>query len=44
MSKLCCIANLIRFMINEAEKLMKGSVHKEDFFIVHNSLVLIAAK
>ena len=26
MSKFCCIPDIIRFMINEAEKLMKGSV------------------
>ena len=42
-SKLCCITNLIRFM-NEAEKLMKGSVHKGDFLIFHDALVLMAAK
>ena len=40
----CCITDLIRFMMNEAEKLMKGSVHEEDLFIVHNDLVLITAK
>ena len=44
MSKLCCITNLISFMMNEAEKLMKWSVHKDDFFIVHDALVLITAK
>ena len=44
MSKLCCITNLIRFMMNEAEKLMKGSVHEDDFFIVHNALLLMTAK
>ena len=27
MSKFCCITDLIRFMMNEAEKLVKGSVH-----------------
>ena len=31
-------------MTNEAEKLMKGSVHENDFFIVHDSLVLMTAK
>ena len=31
-------------MINEAEKLMKGSVHEEDFFIFHDALVLMTAK
>ena len=36
MSKFCCITDLIRFMINEAEKLMKGSVHEDNFYIFHN--------
>ena len=40
----CCITDLIRFMMNEAEKLMKGSVYEDDFFIVHNAFVLITAK
>ena len=44
MSKLCCITDLIRFMMNEAEMMMKGSVHEEDFFIVHNALVSMKAK
>ena len=44
MSKLYCITNLIRFTMNESEKLMKGSVHKEYLFIFHNALVLITAK
>ena len=44
MSKLCCITDPIRFMMNEAEKLMKGSVQKDDLFIVHNTLVLMEAK
>ena len=44
MSKLYCITDLIRFMMNEAEKLMKGYVHKDDFFIVHDDLVLMTAK
>ena len=43
-SKLCCISDLISFMINEAEKPMKGSVHEDYFFIAHNSLVLMTAK
>ena len=30
--------------MNEAEKLMKGSVHEEDFFIFHDALVLMTAK
>ena len=44
MSKFCFITNLIRFMMNEAEKLIKGSVHKDNFFIVHDALVLMTAK
>ena len=44
MSTLCCITDLIRFIIKEAEKLMKGSVREDDFFIVHNALVLMTAK
>ena len=31
-------------MMDEAEKLIKGSVHEEDLFIVHNYLVVIIAK
>ena len=38
-SKLCCITDLIRIMMKEAENLMEGSVHKDDFFIVHDTLV-----
>ena len=41
MSKLCCISDLIRFVMNGAEKLMKGSVHEGNFFIVHDALVLM---
>ena len=44
MSKFYCITDLISFMMNEAEKLMKGSVHEDDFFIVHDALVLMTAK
>ena len=44
MSKFCCITDLIRFMMNEAEKLMKGSVHEDDLFIVHDALVLMTSK
>ena len=44
MSKLCCITNLIRFMMNEAEKLMKGSVDEYGFFIVHDDLVFMTSK
>ena len=44
MSKLCCITDLIRFIMKEAEKLMKESVHEDNFFILHDALVLITAK
>ena len=44
MSKLCCITDLIRFMMKEAENLMKGSVHEDNFFIFHDALVLMTAK
>ena len=44
MSKFVCITDLIRFMMNEAETLMKGSVHEDDFYIVHDALVLMTAK
>ena len=44
MSKFCCITDLIRFMMNEAEKLTKGSVHEDDLYIVQDDLVLMAAK
>ena len=35
---------MIRLMMKEAEKLMKGSVHEDDFFIVRDALVLMTAK
>ena len=44
MSKFCCITDLIRFMMKEAGNLMKGSVHEDDFFIVHDALVLMTAE
>ena len=44
MSKFCCITDLVRFMTKEAEKLINGSVHEDDFFIVHDALVLMTAK
>ena len=43
-TKLCCITDLISFMMNEVEKIMKGSVHEDDLFIVYEDLVLITAK
>ena len=44
MSKFCCITDLIRFMMKEAEKLMKRSVHEHNLFIVHGALVLMTPK
>ena len=44
MSKFCCITHLIRFMMKEAGNLMKGSVHEDNLFIVHDALVLMKAK
>ena len=44
MSKFCCITDLIRFMMKEAEKMMKGSVREDDLFIAHYFLVLMVAK
>ena len=34
----------MRFMIKEADKLMKGSVHEDGLFIVHDALVLMTLK
>ena len=31
-------------MLKEAEKLMKGSLHEDGLFIVHDALVLMTAK
>ena len=44
MSKFCCITDLIRFMMKEADKLMKWSVHEDGLFIVHDALVLMTVK
>ena len=44
MSKLCCITDLIQFMMKESDNLMKGSVNEGVFFIVHDALVLMTAK
>ena len=41
MSKLCFVTDIIRFMMNEAEKPMKGSVYEDNLFIVCNALVLL---
>ena len=43
-SRFFCITDLICFIMNDAEELMKGSVQKENLFIVHNTLVLMTAK
>ena len=44
MSKFCCITTLIMFMMKEVEKVIKGSVHEGDFFIVHDALVFMKLK
>ena len=44
MSKFCCINDLICFIMNKAEKLIEGSVQEDDFFVVHDHLVLMTAK
>ena len=44
MSKSCCITDMIRCMMKEVEKLMKRSIHEDDFFIIHDVLVLIKSK
>ena len=44
MSKFCCITDLIRFMMKEVEKPMKGYVHEDDLFIVHDALMLMTLK
>ena len=44
MSRLCCITDLIIFMINEAENPMKGLMHEDDFYIINDDLVLMKAK
>ena len=41
MSKLCFITYLICLITNEAENKMKGLVHEDDFYILHDALVLI---
>ena len=44
MSKFCRITDMIQFMMKQAEKLMKVSMHEDDYFIVHDALVLMTAK
>ena len=36
------MALAVYFLMNEAEKLTKGSVHEDDLYIVHDALVLMA--
>ena len=43
MTKFFCITDLILFVMKEAEKQMKESVHEENLFIVHYALVLITS-
>ena len=38
------ITDPIRFIMKEAENLMKGSVHEDDFFIVRDALLLMTVK
>ena len=42
-SKFCCTSDLNRFMVEEGENTMKGSVHEDDFLIVNNVSGLITA-
>ena len=44
MLKFCCITDLIRFIMKEAENLMKGYVHEDYFFIFHDAIVLMTAE
>ena len=44
MSKFCCITDLICFIMNEAKKPMKGSVHEDNVYIVRDALVLMKSK
>ena len=43
MSKFCCITDLIWFVMKEADKLMKGYVHEDNLFIIHDDLVLMTS-
>ena len=44
MYKLFCITDLISFIMNDVEKLMKGSVHEENLSIFQDALVLMTEK
>ena len=44
MSQFFFITDLNRFMMKEVEKLIRGSVHEDDFFIVHDASVLMPLK
>ena len=35
---------MIRFIVKEVEKLMKGSVHEDDLFIAHDDLISTTEK
>ena len=41
--KLCCIAFLIQLIIKEVDKMMKGSMHEDNFFTIHDDFVLMTA-
>ena len=43
-SKLCCISDLVIFMVKEIYKIMKRSVHKDDILIVDDALRLIKSR
>ena len=38
------LALALVLLMNEAEKLTKGSVHEDDLYIIHDALVVMAAK
>ena len=42
--KTISIHTLIDQVLREAEEMMKGSVHEKDFFIYHNTLLLMTGK
>ena len=44
LSIFCCITDIIRFMMNESEKLTKGSVHEDHCYIFHYALMVMTEK
>ena len=38
------LALALDFLMNEAEKMTKGSVHEDNLYIVHDALVLMTAE